>query len=139
MPLSVEARLEIMEVVARADWAATRRDADTYVGLFTEDAVLDSAQGQHRGSVDLRRSVGPIWASEGPVRAHLPLNTVARPVDSDSQRATAMSVLLIVQGPLSLSVAGSWIIDQDLIQVDGMWRIERRSVSPLPDHGVEPT
>ena len=43
MTLSVEDRLEIMEVVARADWAATRRDADTYVGLFTEDAVLDGA------------------------------------------------------------------------------------------------
>jgi hypothetical protein len=139
MTLSVEDRLEIMEVVARADWAATRRDADTYVGLFTEDAVLDGAQGEHRGSVELRRSVGPVWASEGTVSAHLTLNTVVRPVDSDSQRATAMSVLLIVQGPLSLSVAGSWIIDQDLIQVDGMWRIERRSVSPLPDHGVEPT
>jgi hypothetical protein len=139
MTLSVEDRLEIMEVVARADWAATRRDADTYVGLFTEDAVLDGAQGEHRGSVELRRSVGPVWASEGPVSAHLTLNTVVRPVDSDSQRATATSVLLIVQGPLSLSVAGSWIIDQDLIQVDGIWRIERRSVSPLPDHGVEPT
>jgi hypothetical protein len=39
MTLSAADRLEILDVIARADWAATRRDADAYVQLFTEDAV----------------------------------------------------------------------------------------------------
>jgi hypothetical protein len=45
MTLSTADRLEILDVIARADWAATRRDADAYVQLFTEDAVLDGDQG----------------------------------------------------------------------------------------------
>ena len=44
MTLSTADRLEILDVIARADWAATRRDADAYVQLFTEDAVLDGDQ-----------------------------------------------------------------------------------------------
>jgi ketosteroid isomerase-like protein len=49
MTLSTADRLEILDVIARADWAATRRDADAYVQLFTEDAVLDGDQGHHAG------------------------------------------------------------------------------------------
>ncbi len=53
-------RLDILDVVARADDAATRRDADAYVAFFTDDAVLDGDKGEHRGKERLRQSVGPI-------------------------------------------------------------------------------
>ena len=43
--LTPEDRLDILEVVSRADDAATRRDADAYVTLFTEDAILDGQKG----------------------------------------------------------------------------------------------
>ena len=80
MTLSTADRLEILDVIARADWAATRRDADAYVQLFTEDAVLDGGQGRHAGREALRASVGPIWAAEGKATLHLTLNPV---VDDD--------------------------------------------------------
>jgi hypothetical protein len=41
--------LAILDVITRADEAATRRDADAYVALFTPDAVLDGTQGRHVG------------------------------------------------------------------------------------------
>jgi len=66
MTLSTADRFDILQVVARADSAATRRDAEAYVDLFTDDAVLDGAKGEHRGKDLVRQSVGPIWASEGP-------------------------------------------------------------------------
>jgi SnoaL-like domain len=47
--LSATDRLDILDVITRADEAASRRDADAYVALFTEDAVLDGAQGRHAG------------------------------------------------------------------------------------------
>jgi ketosteroid isomerase-like protein len=65
MTLSTADRLEILDVIVRADWAVTRRDADAYVELFTEDAVLDGSHGHHAGREALRASVGPIWAAEG--------------------------------------------------------------------------
>ena len=46
MTPSVADRLAILEVITRADEAASRRDADAYVALFTEDALLDGTQGR---------------------------------------------------------------------------------------------
>jgi ketosteroid isomerase-like protein len=43
MTLSAADRLAILEVITRADEAASQRDADAYVALFTPDAVLDGA------------------------------------------------------------------------------------------------
>ena len=45
MTLSVSDRLDILDVLTRADTAATMRDADAYVNLFTDDAQLMEAAG----------------------------------------------------------------------------------------------
>jgi uncharacterized protein (TIGR02246 family) len=74
--LSAADGLAILEVITRADDAASRRDADAYVELFTPDAVLDSTQGRHAGRQALRAAVGPVWSAEGPATLHLTLNQV---------------------------------------------------------------
>jgi ketosteroid isomerase-like protein len=65
MSVSAADHAEILDVIGRADAAATSRDARAYANLFTDDAVLDGAQGRHAGSAALLNSVGPIWAAEG--------------------------------------------------------------------------
>ncbi|HEV7958783.1 MAG TPA: nuclear transport factor 2 family protein, partial [Acidimicrobiales bacterium] len=55
--LSDADRLEIVDVVTRADTMATRRDADGYVALFSDDAVLEGAEGVHQGRESLRHDV----------------------------------------------------------------------------------
>jgi ketosteroid isomerase-like protein len=124
-------RFDILDVVARADGAATRRDADAYVALFTEDAVLDGAMGEHRGREALRRSVGPIWRSEGATTAHLTLNAVVDPVDGQPDRAVTTSVLLIVIDGSPPSIRSVSAIEQQLVRVGTAWLIERRSVRPV--------
>ena len=57
MSLSAADQLAIVEVITRADEAASRRDADGYVALFTQDAVLDGTQGRHAGREALRAAV----------------------------------------------------------------------------------
>ena len=94
MTLSAADRLAILEVITRADEAASRRDADAYVALFTPDAVLDGTQGRHAGQAALRAAVGPVWAAEGPATLHLTLNPVIEPGPAD--HAVARSVLLII-------------------------------------------
>jgi ketosteroid isomerase-like protein len=123
MTLSTADRLEILDVIARADWAATRRDADAYVELFTEDAVLDGDQGHHAGREALRASVGPIWAAEGKATLHLTLNPV---VDDDGPEPIARSVLLIIDPPVTIRTTA--IITQTLRHSAGSWRIARRTV-----------
>ena len=129
MTLPVAERLAIIEVITRADDAASRRDADAYVALFAPDAVLDGTQGRHAGREALRASVGPIWAAEGPATLHLTLNPVVGPGPGDGQ-AVARSVLLIidaVQPPALRTVA---LITQELRRTAGSWLITRRTVAP---------
>jgi ketosteroid isomerase-like protein len=129
MTPSAADRLAILDVITRADEAASRRDADSYVALFAPDAVLDGTQGRHVGREALRASVGPIWAAEGPATLHLTLNPVIEPGLSGDQ-AVARSVLLIIDpaAPPALRAVAS--ITQELRRTEGSWLIIRRTVAP---------
>jgi uncharacterized protein (TIGR02246 family) len=127
--LSPADRLAILDVVTRADEAASRRDADAYVALFTEDAVLDGTQGQHAGRAAMRASVGPIWAAEGPASLHLTLNPVIEPGPSGDQ-AVVRSVLLIIDPAAPPALRTAAAITQELRRAGGSWRITRRTVAP---------
>jgi uncharacterized protein (TIGR02246 family) len=129
MSLSPADRLAILDVITRADEAATRRDADAYVALFTPDAVLDGTQGRHGGRDALRAAVGPVWAAEGPATLHLTLNPVIEPGPSDDL-AVARSVLLIIDPAAPPAIRTAAAITQELRRADGSWRITRRTVAP---------
>ena len=134
MTLSAADRLAILDVITRADEAASRRDADGYVALFTEDAVLDGTQGRHAGREALRGSLGPVWAAEGPASLHLTLNPVVEPGPGDDQ-AVARSVLLIVDPADPPAIRTTALITQDLRRAGGSWRIARRTVAPATGQG----
>ncbi len=127
MTLSTADRLDILDVIGRADAAATRRDAEAYAALFTDDAVLDGSQGRHSGA-DLRKSVGPIWAAEGPVTLHLTLNPVIDAGDGPDE-AVVSSVLLIVEAGTPLTIRTAAAITQTLRRTGAAWRISRRTVA----------
>ena len=126
MTLSAADRLEILDVVGRADAAATHRDAKAYVDLFTEDAVLDGSQGRHPAAA-LRESVGPIWAAEGAATLHLTLNPVIDPGDVPDE-AVVSSVLLIVAPAAPITIITAAAITQKLRRSGDTWRISRRTV-----------
>ena len=129
MTLSADDRLDILELLARADNAATLRDSTAYVALFVEDGILDGEKGEHRGSRALAEAVGPIWASEGAASVHLTLNVVIDPVPGDPERATATSRLLILDpGPPAI-VGGVSSIVQQVVKTGSGWRIARRTVA----------
>jgi SnoaL-like domain len=127
--LSAADRLAILDVIIRADGAASRRDVDGYVALFTQDAVLDGAQGRYAGREALRASVGPIWAAEGPATLHLTLNPVVEPGPGGGQ-AVARSVLLIVDPAAPPAIRAAAVITQELRRSGEVWRISRRTVAP---------
>jgi ketosteroid isomerase-like protein len=138
MTLSVADRLDILDVVGRADAAASRRDADAYVDLFTADAVLDGSQGRHAGSAALRSSVGPIWASEGPASLHLTLNPVLDSGDGPDE-AIVSSVLLIIAPEAPITIRAAAVITQTLRRTGDTWRISRRTVASAgPGRAMKP-
>ena len=74
--LGADDRLAIQELVARAERAASRRDVAAYLDCFTDDGVLDGAQGQYRGAAALGQALGPIWEREGRASVHLSADAV---------------------------------------------------------------
>jgi hypothetical protein len=133
--LSDADRLDILDVIARADRAASARDTDAYVQLFTEDAVLDGTQGRHAGRAALRAGVGPVWAAEGPATLHLTLNAVVEDTgSSNGPQATARSVLLIIDAAPPFTIRTVAAITQTLTRPGGSWRISGRTVAPAAPH-----
>jgi hypothetical protein len=128
MSLAVSDRLDILDVLARADNAASRRDRDAYVELFTDDVVLDGDQGTHVGKEALRLAVGAIWANEGTATLHLTLNPTLEIVRFRSDEVIAHSVLLIVQPGASPHILTAAIITQRLRRIGAFWRIGHRTV-----------
>jgi SnoaL-like domain len=121
-------RWSILDLITRADDAATRRDVEGYVALFSQDGVLDGEKGEHRGRRELARAVGPVWASEGTASRHLTLNVTIDPVAGQSDRAVATSTLLIVDpGPPPVPLTVTTVV-QHVDKTPQGWRITRRSV-----------
>ncbi|HXW33288.1 MAG TPA: nuclear transport factor 2 family protein [Acidimicrobiales bacterium] len=129
MTLSTEDRLDIVDVVTRADAAATARNVEDYLACFTDDARLVGAKGEHNGKGQLRRSLGAIWASEGATTAHLSLNVVVDEVDNT--KAVVRSILLIVESGPPVTLLGLSAITQNVVKKGGHWRIELRNVREL--------
>jgi ketosteroid isomerase-like protein len=123
-------RLDILELLALADDAATRRDTAAYVACFTEDAVLSGGMGEHRGRVALEEAVGPIWQAEGGTSVHLTTNSVVEPDSSADDRAVAHSVLVILaHDPVIVHSVSS--ITHHLVKGPNGWLVARRTVRPL--------
>jgi ketosteroid isomerase-like protein len=133
MTLPAADRLAILDVITRADQAASQRDADTYVALFTADAVLDGTQGRHAGREALHASVGPVWAAEGPATLHVTLNPVIEAGPAGDQ-ATVRSVLLIIDPAAPPAIRTAAAITQELRRVGESWLITRRTVAPALGH-----
>jgi ketosteroid isomerase-like protein len=129
MTLSTAYQLAILDIVHRADEAASRRDADAYVALFTPDALLDGAQGSYSGREALHAAVGTVWAAEGPATLHLTLNPVIEPGEHDGT-AVVRSVLLIVGPAPPPAIQVTALIRQELRRDGSSWRIARRTVTP---------
>jgi len=132
MTLSVADRLDILEVITRADQAASDRDAEAYVQLFTADAVLDGAQGRHSGREALQAAVGPVWAAEGPATLHLTLNPVIEDLgDGQGRRVAVRSVLMIIAPGPPAVIRTAAPITQILVRGNGSWHISRRTVGDI--------
>jgi ketosteroid isomerase-like protein len=128
---SAEDRLDILELLARADDAASRRDVTTYVALFSDDASLEGDKGTHRGKDALRSIVAEVWESEGTATRHLTLNSVLQPIAGNPAAVLATSTLLIVAPGAPPQLQSVSAISQLVVKIDGGWRIARRTVHLL--------
>jgi uncharacterized protein (TIGR02246 family) len=126
--LSAADRLEVLDLLTRADAAASARDPEAYLALFTEEAVLDGAQGTYRGREELRRGLAEVWGAEPAGTLHLTLNPVIDADPASPAAAVARSVLLIIAPGTPPVMVGTAHVTQYLRGDASGWRITRRHV-----------
>jgi ketosteroid isomerase-like protein len=133
--LSAADRLDILDLLTRADAAAGGRDADAYLALFTGDAVLDGDQGHYRGTAALRAGLAAVWGAEPAGTLHLTLNPVIDGDPAPASTAVARSVLLIVAPGSPPALVRTALVTQYLRGGPDGWRITRRTVGTgAPQH-----
>jgi ketosteroid isomerase-like protein len=121
--------LDILQLVARADACATARDAEGYVALFTEDAVMEGDMGNISGRDALAVAVARIWDGEAPGTLHLTLNAV---IEESGAEPSVASIMLLLT-PLSPSpVAGTAKVHQSVRRTPSGWRISSRTIETTP-------
>jgi hypothetical protein len=128
LKLSSDDRLDILELIARADTAASLRNAEEYISYFTEDASLEGAKGSFQGKDALLRSVMPIWQSEGEASTHLTLNAIVSPVEGQADEAKVTSTLVILRNGPTISIRSTSTIVQLVVKREGAWLIKKRTV-----------
>jgi uncharacterized protein (TIGR02246 family) len=126
MSLEPADMLEILQLVARAEDRASAHDADGYVALFTEDAVMDGDEGHAQGRARLAETVARVWAAEPAGARHLTLNAV---IDDTTAEPTVTSVMLMVAAGASGAVLGSAQVAQTVRRTAEGWRISKRHIT----------
>lgn len=122
--LTTNDRLEIIELIRRADECATRRDTRGYLALFTADAVLSGDEGSAAGRDAIRAQVSAVWSSESTATVHLTSSVSV--VDGGPGEAQATSGLVLIDAATGTASATARIHHR-LIKHDRSWRfIERR-------------
>jgi hypothetical protein len=118
--------LEILQLIARADARATARDAEGYVALFTEDALMEGDMGSANGRDALAVAVASVWDGEAPGTLHLTLNAI---IEESGPEPSVVSTLLLITPLSSSPVAGTVEVRQRVRRTSSGWRISSRTIT----------
>lgn len=122
MALSVEDRLDILELVARYNHAIDSGNGKAWAETFTEDGVFETSRGKTEGHEALAKFVEGM-AANMPGARHWNNNHV---IEGDGDQATHTCYLMLVR-PGAEPMSGSRYED-NLVKVNGQWKFAQRSV-----------
>lgn len=128
----------IAEVLALYGHYADTGDHDGFVGLFSEDAVIELVGGAPsgvttdratwRGTREIRRFIeDPQMHMKIEGRCmHLPALNLRTSIDGDTATAHSCSVVLVTGGD-GISVYGAGFTDWSFVRIADRWQIQRRT------------
>jgi hypothetical protein len=136
-------RAAIHEVMQKYMWSADALDADGYVSVFTEDAVVDSNGNVHRGHAEIRKVITDLQARQTANRAKgEPLGNLYHVISNERISFTSATEALyqsywqtLRKGEGNRYIAGGFGRSEDRLvkQRDGRWLIESRKLVVFTD------
>ena len=129
MALTLEDRLEILELLSRYNLAADDKDVEAMVADFAEDGVIEGFYSTRRGKEAIRRDLPAIFEAEGTLKRHLALNPR---IVGDGDEAEVSYVLLVVEGEQRPAVGATALIRDELRKVRDRWLVVRHRIEVDP-------
>jgi hypothetical protein len=129
--MSLEDRLDVMDLVARYAECVDAGDVEGYAALFTPDAIVEYSGGSVTGRDEIRDWVGRL-AKEGRIGAESGVKHVlGLPViHGDGERCTARTYVIIPRimptGVISTRFVGTY--KDEVVKQGGRWLIEKRVI-----------
>ena len=129
MALTVEDRLDIVDLINRYNTLADERDVEGTVACYTEEGQITGDFGTGEGHAAMREDLPAIFDAEGTLKRHLAVN---HQLSGDGTTAEARYVLAVLEGEHLPSVGATAVITDDLRKVDGAWLVRRHHVAIDP-------
>jgi len=135
---AVEDQLAIQRVITDYSAFLDARDYDGYVGLFTEDGVWQNGSTRREGREEIRAMLTGLFGEPEPGFVNLSsfhqIGNFEIDVDGDTARARSRFVFVWRgdRGAPTPALSGQY--HDELVRMDGGWKIRRRV-----DHTVMPT
>lgn len=129
--LSVEDRVDLIDLVARYAECVDSGDAEGYAALFTPDAVVEHSAGSVQGRDEIQAWVAAL-ASEDRVGKNSRLKHIMGlpVVRGDGDRATIRTYVTIPRhmdsGEIVIRLAGTYW--DDCVKQDGQWLFAKRVI-----------
>ena len=129
MSLSVEDRLDIVELINRYNTLADERDVEGTLECYTDDGQITGDFSTGEGKEAMREDLPAIFEAEGTLKRHLALN---HQLSGDGDAAEARYILAVLEGESIPSVGATAVITDELRKVDGAWLVKRHNVDIDP-------
>ncbi len=129
MALTLENRMEILELMSRYNLAADDKDVEAMVADFADDGMIEGFYGTGQGKEAMRRDLPAIFEAEGTLKRHLALNPR---ISGDGEVAEVSYVLLVVEGEERPAVGVTALIRDELRKVGDRWLVVRHRIEVDP-------
>ena len=133
MPLSADDRFAILDLLARANWAADAKDVDATASHYLPEGQITGAFTARPG-VHFRADLEKMFKGEGTLKRHALINPV---IEGDGDTAHVTWMMPVFEGEQEPVLVATCKVTDDLVRQNGRWLIRHHTVEIDPSMKAE--
>lgn len=129
MAVSIQDRLELLEIEARFDWFIDTGDIDAWVAHFAHDGVFEASYGTARGSRELRALMEKLESGFSKGKRHVSANHV---IDGEADAPRVSGYLVVFEREDGARVVATGTYVNTYGRIGGAWKVTHRKLDIDP-------